>query len=113
MIWTPQFYNKADKWKATLLRIKEEMSKEHMLLQNGALPLQKRQWPCTGVTYLGMKVGEHEALLSKIKTKVVCIRAKQPFRPDLIPVFCSMKQPRILQFRLGWDASPSHVYPLH
>ena len=43
--------------------------------------------------------------------KRVCIRAKWPIRPELIPVSVGMK--RLGEFLLpsGWDASPSQGYP--
>ena len=41
----------------------------------------------------------------------VCIRAKWPIRPVLIPGFRSMKRLGVFLLTPRWDASPSQGYP--
>ena len=46
----------------------------------------------------------------KVKGKV-CIRAKWPIRPELIPVSVAWNRVRVCRLPPGWDASPSQGYP--
>ena len=43
----------------------------------------------------------------------VCIRAKWPIRPELIPVSVAWSDWEYFYSPLGWDASPSQGYPQH
>ena len=49
--------------------------------------------------------------ISTGKKGKVCIRAKWPIRPVLIPGFRSMKRLGVFLLPPGWDASPSQGYP--